>query len=266
MNSLPATPMTHPLLHLFPSESSAGSLRAGLSPGLDGHRIMALPELYAMGPLQDAEQRSEFWQRWLTGFPDAAEPGVDTARPFAAWDAFDSHLREQPQQHIVIWHTGSGEDQTFLRMACHRLAGSPLPMHEVSVPPFHGLHSLGMNPPHVLARHVARATPLSASRRRQLAAAFPTVAAAVGLRECSQEGVLELRAISCHDHEILAHCPREWWPAGRVCGNVMGHDDMRNPLSETFVAGRLAKLIDEGHIEARQRHAVWHETRVRRTG
>lgn len=258
--------MTHPLLHLFPSEGSAEALRAGLGPGLDGHRIMALPELYAVGPLRDAGRRSDFWLRWLAGFPDTAEPGVDTARPFAAWDALDSHLLEQPQQQIVVWHTGSGQDQTFLHMACHRLAGSLLPMHEVSVPPVQGLYNMGANPPRVLAPLVARATPLSASRRRQLAAAFPTVAAAEGLRECSQEGVLELRAISCHDHEILAHCPREWWPAARVCGNVMGHDDMRNPLSEAFLAGRLAKLIDEGHIEARHRHAGWHATRVRRAG
>lgn len=241
---------TRHVLHLLPSSPAAALLRHEV-PRLPGrHDIVALPDVYGLGPLTDGPGRARFLAQWFTHTGSAWYAGDDVSAPLAGWARLHERLAAITPDAVAVWSTASGADLTFLSMACHHLARVATPLLQVRASAADGRAEMACNLPAALAAHYAEATLLENEQRDHLAAQFGLLAEWEGLRETDADGIVQLRDSSHHDALVEACVPVEWRPALWLAAEVSARDDGRNPLTPAFLMGRIAHLARSGAMEA----------------
>lgn len=260
-------------LHLVATESAAGCLRCAIKEyGLSG-TVFCVKDALDVGPLNDGRQRMAFWCSLAAGYSLEAFDEADefSGDAFTPWGVLLDEIKKTPPTRIVIWTSGSGADYVFLRMACHRLADTAIPISVVRVSASHddrhnapGHHSVAVHTPQALASYAATAAGLTDAGRKAFAQEFDAIAGRPELlRACDASGHLVFLDISAHDDLLVKARTLEWRQANRVVGDAMGAGDPRNSPGDVFLCSRLQHLIDAGQIEADAPRTVMSAYRVR---
>ncbi len=220
---------------------------------------------YSLGPLGDERMRDAFWRDIGRGYDDEYRESASNC--FVPWRELQSVLAREPGCPVHVWHSASGAEYVFLRMACHRLAEAGHPLFAVGVPAHgtEGLHSTAVWPPERLKEFVANAEAISTAQRQAWAQEFTDIAARPEmLRECDGAGHLHFRDMDVHDDLLLACCPYQWQTASTVVGAAMARSDPRNMLGDFFLNSRVQYLIDAGILDVDGDRAAMRKYRVRR--
>ncbi|AKZ63742.1 hypothetical protein F506_14665 [Herbaspirillum hiltneri N3] len=214
----------------------------------DAHVFCAWDD-YSVGPLDDGHGRADFWRRMAQGY--SRECMAESTDCFAPWHEMKSVLAGADCSRIFIWHSGSGSEQVFLRMACSWLGELDHALLAVRTPACGGVHSTAAWPPGQLRKFIANAVPVSRLQREEYAREFAAISAQPEmLRECDESGHLHCRPMNVHDDLLLACCSGQWQRAVAVVGEAMGRVDQRNAQGDVFWSSRLQYLVDSGRIEA----------------
>ncbi len=244
--------------HLVSFDSTANALRIAFPDA----RVFCAWDDYSLGPLEDGNERGDFWRDMGRGYSEECLEGVPDC--FAPWHEMKSTLAGADSSRIFVWHSGSGSEQVFLRMACHWLAGLHHALLTVRVPARDGVHATAAWPPRQLREFVAHAQLLSPLQREGYAREFAAIAAQPGmLRECDENDRLHCRPMNVHDDLLLACCSREWQRAVAVVGEAMGRVDPRNAQGDAFWSSRLQYLADAVEIEVDGERIALDKYRVR---
>ncbi|WP_050462513.1 DUF3658 domain-containing protein [Herbaspirillum autotrophicum] len=230
--------------HLTDNASTAGSLRVAFPHA----RVFCAHDDYSLGPLRDGNKRAEFWRGIDHGYAEPEErPATD---PFQCWRDLQTELSTLESCKLFIWHSGSGAEYMFLRVACHWLANTVHPLFAVEAPPRRGRYATAEWPPSGLKRFVRDAVSIAATQRQTWACECEAIAQRPELlRICDAHGKLLFRDLSEHDHLLLAACTRQWQLAGIVVGQAMANADPRNSLGDAFLRYRLLHFVDTGLLE-----------------
>lgn len=244
--------------HLVSFDSTANALRIAFPDA----RVFCAADDYSVGPLDDGTARGAFWRDMGRGYSEECLEGVPDC--FAPWLEMKSTLAGADSSRIFVWHSGSGSEQVFLRMACHWLAGLHHALLTVRVPARDGVHATAAWPPGQLREFVAHAQPLSPLQREGYAREFAAIVAQPWmLRECDENDRLHCRPMNVHDDLLLACCSPEWQSAVVVVGEAMGRVDPRNAQGDAFWSSRLQYLADAGEIEVDGERIALDKYRVR---
>ncbi|MFL9878955.1 DUF3658 domain-containing protein [Herbaspirillum rhizosphaerae] len=246
--------------HLVSPASTGGSMRMAFPHA----QVFCALDDYGLGPLGDESARDAFWRDIGGGYDD--EYWKSTSDCFTPWRELHTALAQQPGCPVYIWHSGSGAEYVFLRMACYWLADVEHPLLAVSVPAHEeGLHSTAVWPPERLREFAANAVKISEVQRRTWAQEFAGISArAEMLRECDDIGCLHFRDLNVHDDLLLASCSDQWEIASAVVGAAMVRSNPRNALSDIFLSSRLQCLIDAGLLDVDGERTAMRKYRVRR--
>ncbi len=252
--------------HLSGSASAAGSMRVAFPRA----HVFSIKGDCSLGPLDDGIARAAFWNTLYGeehGFEDdCGEPVTDYFAPWRELQSMFESTRDHGETYrIYIWHSASGAEYIFVRMACHWLADSGHHLYSVAVPALDGVHATAAWSPKQLKRQIVNAVPILPSVRRQWSQEFTAIAARPEmLRECDEAGLLHFREMHVHDDYLLTYCPAQWCKAAKVVGEANGHADPHWVNCNAFWNSRLLHLIDTGRVEAEGDLSALQWYRVRR--
>ena len=230
--------------HLTCNANTAASLQVAFPHA----RVFCAHDDYSLGPLSDGNQRIRFWRQIERGL--AEREGPATTDPFQCWRDLQTELTIPEVCRICIWHSGSGAEYMFLRVACHWLANTVHSLFAVETPPRQGRHASAEWPPRGLKRLARNAVSISATQRQAWAREFETIAQQPALlRVCDAHGELLFGTLAAYDHLLLAACTRQWQLAAVIVGRAMANADPRNTPGDAFLRFRLLHLMDAGVLD-----------------
>lgn len=158
-------------------------------------------------------------------------------------EAYGKILTFDPQDRIVIWHSGIVSEQITLRYLVSRLAGHEL--WEVEVLP----GPIGACTPQELLEALTVIRPISNERQEQLRKSWATLLLNQSVVRILENNCIRSVEETHYDQQLIDASSSVYQSAGRVVGTVMG--TCNQIVSDTFLDFRLRQLIRQGRLEAK---------------
>ena len=254
-----------PFLHVAQGDTAAGLLQqATRTLGVPGS-AHSIREDLSHGPLADGRARMAYMKACCRCLDQDYDPDPGVGDTDRQWRSLRERVGRERPGAVAVWHSGSGADYVFLRMAASWLEGAGAPLCAVAVPPRGSDHGVGIYDAGRLAPMFEQRRELAEAEVQLLAREFAAIRdRPEPLRR--YDGVkLRFLPIDAYDARILECVRGDWGRAILVIADLWKDwEDGRNWLSDVFIAARLRTLIDAGRVEVRGDRSSLRGCEVRR--
>lgn len=158
-------------------------------------------------------------------------------------EAYGKLLAFDPQDRIVIWHSGIVSEQITLRYLVSRLTDQEL--WEVKVLP----GPIGACTPQELLEALTTIRPISDERQEQFRKSWAALLLSQSVVRILENNCIRPVEETYYDQQLMEASSSVYQPAGRVVGMVMATSNQI--VSDTFLDYRLRQLLLQGRLEAK---------------
>lgn len=247
-------------LHIVASYPTYGCLKNAVQNHLLEGEVWCMNEIPAIGPLQNMDERTEFWKKIneieLFSDPDQVNKEMDDYFFAAArWKDLNEYLKNS-DDHPVVWIGNTNNDYIFLRMCCYYIKGLQslsyvrCPLHQESL-------AIEIYPPQKLAPMIKDAVRLSVEEKSSRAEEFVSIAShSEELRELNEQGELQFFDVAHYDDLMLRYSSTQWQNCIVIVTAVL--DDyykkqkrVNYTVFDQFCFFRINEMIKNGILEKR---------------
>ena len=247
--------------HIVVGDVAAGSLKAAFAANGDNEyagEIRRIRDDLSVGRIDRLMESFEDRIDWFAKITAGTEFGdylKDRLEVYMRED-YEEILDFEPEDRIVIWHSGVVSEQVTLRYLAARLYGRELWEVDLSKLRIHCCNgkkviprALGACAPEELMEAISHISPIPQERKDRYRAEWAKlVEQSLLLRILEGEKIVSVDE-SYYDQALMQETGEQFRSAAEIVGTVMGATDQI--ISDTFLDHRLRRLIQDQVLEYR---------------